>query len=91
MSHKTTQYVFDIAFGSFSGNYHLIDVNKMIGQRLVDILASFFGLCYHFAEILPKAVSKQFLEVSCAPAFCLVYHTDGLLILLEQGPHSQLD
>ncbi len=55
------QDVINITLRSFSCNYHLPDVRKMIGNILPHILTGFFCLVNYIREIFPFAIAEQFL------------------------------
>ena len=85
LSHKVTciaskHDVIYLALSTFPCNYHLIDVNKMVNYILANILTCIFSLSNYLGKVLPKAIAKQLLQVSCTPTFYLVYFASSLLV-----------
>jgi len=52
---------------------------------LTHVPTSLLGLFNHFAEVLPKAVSEQFLQVSRAPALGFLDFADCLFIAVKKS------
>ncbi len=76
----------DVVYLSKRTTTHLnlfIDVNKMVNYILANILTCHFSLFNNFREVLPEAIAKQLLQVSCTPTFHLVHLASSLLIFLK--------
>jgi len=50
--------VINLTMSTFTRNYHLIDVNKMIFYVVPNVVTCFFCLIYNLRKVLPRAVSK---------------------------------
>ena len=55
--------VVNITFSTFSSNYHLPDVRKMIICILSNVLTCFLGFVNHLGKVFPLAVFQMFLRL----------------------------
>ena len=67
---------------------HFVDLNKMVGERVIRNLAGSFCLADDRRKVTPFHIAKEMLKVSCEPEFDSVF---GLLRMCFEGAGQRMD